>query len=110
MLPEKMGCRGPHIARASNYIPLLMLRPVRARRRLARFESGADDYLPKPFNLAILSRELEACCGKDLLRSSKQSTPNPARARAIARHLSFWDKFLTSRIFACSGNKNSNSL
>jgi DNA-binding response OmpR family regulator len=56
MLPGKDGFS---IARAlremRNYIPLLML-TARSRPEdvLQGFESGADDYLPKPFNLSIL--------------------------------------------------------
>jgi DNA-binding response OmpR family regulator len=56
MLP---GCDGFSVARelraAQNYIPVLML-TARARPEdvLQGFESGADDYLPKPFNLSIL--------------------------------------------------------
>src|SRR5580658_2221957 len=56
MLPGKDGFS---VARAlremRNYIPLLML-TARSRPEdvLQGFESGADDYLPKPFNLSIL--------------------------------------------------------
>jgi DNA-binding response OmpR family regulator len=56
MLP---GCDGFHVAaelrHAENFVPVLMLT---ARNRpedvLRGFESGADDYLAKPFELAIL--------------------------------------------------------
>ena len=43
------------LRKASNYIPLLML-TARGRPEdvLKGFEAGADDYLPKPFDLAIL--------------------------------------------------------
>ena len=56
MLP---GRDGFSVARAlretNNYIPVLML-TARSRPEdvLQGFESGADDYLPKPFNLSIL--------------------------------------------------------
>jgi DNA-binding response OmpR family regulator len=56
MLPDKDGFAVAHELRAShNYIPLLML-TARSRPEdvLKGFESGADDYLPKPFNLDIL--------------------------------------------------------
>jgi DNA-binding response OmpR family regulator len=56
MLPGKDGFTVAHELRAShNYIPLLML-TARGRPEdvLKGFESGADDYLPKPFNLDIL--------------------------------------------------------
>src|SRR5262249_26201778 len=56
MLPGKDGFAvATELRRASNYIPLLML-TARARPEdvLKGFASGADDYLPKPFDLAIL--------------------------------------------------------
>jgi DNA-binding response OmpR family regulator len=61
---------------ASNYIPLLML-TARSRPEdvLQGFESGADDYLPKPFNLAILIARVGSLLRrKTWLHSSNQST------------------------------------
>jgi DNA-binding response OmpR family regulator len=56
MLPGKDGFAVAAALRAANnYIPVLML-TARSRPEdvLQGFESGADDYLPKPFNLSIL--------------------------------------------------------
>src|SRR5580765_4278559 len=56
MLPGKDGFMvARELRKAQNYTPLLML-TARGRPEdvLKGFESGADDYLPKPFNLAIL--------------------------------------------------------
>jgi two-component system, OmpR family, alkaline phosphatase synthesis response regulator PhoP len=56
MLPGKDGFTvATELRKASNYIPLLML-TARGRPEdvLKGFASGADDYLPKPFDLAIL--------------------------------------------------------
>ncbi len=56
MLPGKDGFTVARELRdAQHYIPLLML-TARSRPEdvLKGFESGADDYLPKPFNLDIL--------------------------------------------------------
>jgi DNA-binding response OmpR family regulator len=56
MLPGKDGFSVARTLRETrNYIPLLML-TARSRPEdvLNGFESGADDYLPKPFNLSIL--------------------------------------------------------
>ena len=56
MLPGKNGFDVARVLRAeSDYVPILML-TARARPEdvLMGFESGADDYLPKPFELAIL--------------------------------------------------------
>jgi len=60
MLPGKDGFTVARELRdARHYIPLLML-TARGRPEdvLKGFESGADDYLPKPFNLAILIARL----------------------------------------------------
>jgi DNA-binding response OmpR family regulator len=56
MLPGKDGFMiASELRAAKQYIPLLML-TARSRPEdvLKGFESGADDYLPKPFNLDIL--------------------------------------------------------
>jgi DNA-binding response OmpR family regulator len=62
MLPGKDGFAvARELREAENYIPLLML-TARGRPEdvLKGFESGADDYLPKPFNLAILIARVES--------------------------------------------------
>jgi DNA-binding response OmpR family regulator len=60
---------------AGEFVPTLMLT---ARNRpedvLKGFESGADDYLPKPFELAILLARIHG-----LLRRSRWQQPQPAR-------------------------------
>jgi DNA-binding response OmpR family regulator len=56
MLPGKDGFTVAHeLRRRQNFAPILML-TARGRPEdvLKGFESGADDYLPKPFNLDIL--------------------------------------------------------
>lgn len=56
MLPGKDGFTvARELRRAHQFIPLLMLTARgRAEDVLKGFEAGADDYLPKPFNLDIL--------------------------------------------------------
>jgi DNA-binding response OmpR family regulator len=62
MLP---GADGFHVAaelrRAGSFVPVLML-TARGRPEdvLRGFESGADDYLPKPFELAVLIARIGA--------------------------------------------------
>ena len=62
MLP---GVDGFHVAaelrRAGSFVPVLML-TARGRPEdvLRGFESGADDYLPKPFELAVLIARIKA--------------------------------------------------
>jgi DNA-binding response OmpR family regulator len=62
MLPGKDGFTvARELREAKNYIPLLML-TARGRPEdvLKGFESGADDYLAKPFDLAILLARIES--------------------------------------------------
>ncbi len=81
MLPGKNGF---DVARAlrgeSDFVPILML-TARARPEdvLMGFESGADDYLPKPFELAILLARV-----RGLLRRRQwlRGAAEPAKAAA----------------------------
>src|SRR5258708_33447595 len=62
MLPGKDGFTvAADLRAARNFIPILML-TARGRPEdvLQGFASGADDYLPKPFELAILIARLES--------------------------------------------------
>jgi DNA-binding response OmpR family regulator len=62
MLPGKDGFAVAAELRAANhYVPLLML-TARGRPEdvLKGFESGADDYLPKPFELSVLMARIHA--------------------------------------------------
>jgi DNA-binding response OmpR family regulator len=78
MLPGKDGFTVARELRdAQNYVPLLML-TARGRPEdvLKGFESGADDYLPKPFNLGILIARIGSLLRrKNWLRPS--TTPVP---------------------------------
>jgi DNA-binding response OmpR family regulator len=62
MLPGKSGFDVAALLREKkNYVPILMLTARgRAEDVLQGFASGADDYLPKPFELAILIARLES--------------------------------------------------
>ncbi len=68
MLPGKDGFAvAKELRSEKNYIPILMLTARgRAEDVLKGFASGADDYLPKPFELAILLARLQG-----LLRRSE---------------------------------------
>src|SRR5581483_753743 len=70
MLPGKDGFAvARELREAQNYVPVLML-TARGRPEdvMKGFESGADDYLPKPFELAILMARIHG-----LLRRSDRS-------------------------------------
>src|ERR1700733_8240484 len=78
MLPGKSGFDvAASLREKKNFVPILMLTARgRAEDVLQGFASGADDYLPKPFDLAILIARLDG-----LLRRSawmKQSVSLPA--------------------------------
>ncbi len=83
MLPGKDGFTvARELREAKNYIPLLML-TARGRPEdvLKGFESGADDYLAKPFNLAILLARLESLLRrKNWHQSSSEPTQAPSRS------------------------------
>ncbi len=85
MLPGKDGFTvARELREAKNYIPLLML-TARGRPEdvLKGFESGADDYLPKPFNLAILLARLESLLRrKNWHQASSESASSPAARSA----------------------------
>jgi DNA-binding response OmpR family regulator len=68
MLPGKDGFQiASELRKHGEYIPILMLTARgRAEDVLKGFESGADDYLPKPFELPILLARVNA-----LLRRSE---------------------------------------
>jgi len=80
MLPGKDGFTvARELREAENFIPLLML-TARSRPEdvLKGFESGADDYLPKPFNLDILiARVASLLRRKNWLRHAAPPEPAP---------------------------------
>jgi DNA-binding response OmpR family regulator len=83
MLPGKDGFTvARELREAQNYIPLLML-TARGRSEdvLKGFESGADDYLPKPFNLAILLARLESLLRR---KNWQQNSKSPVSVSATA--------------------------
>jgi DNA-binding response OmpR family regulator len=87
MLPGKDGFAvARELREAQNYIPLLML-TARGRSEdvLKGFESGADDYLAKPFNLAILLARLESLLRrKHWHQDSKSAVTTAPQAKTFA--------------------------
>ena len=79
MLPGKDGFMiARELRNAQNYTPLLML-TARGRPEdvLKGFESGADDYLPKPFNLAILIARIESLLRRKNWQSAVDASSAP---------------------------------
>src|SRR5258708_10840334 len=83
MLPGQNGFAVARAVRAAkNYVPVLMLRGrSRPEGVLEGFASGADDYLPKPFNLAILIARVQSL----LRRKVWQRDAEPPGARPAGR-------------------------
>jgi DNA-binding response OmpR family regulator len=82
MLPGKDGFAVARTLRAAdNYIPVLML-TARSRPEdvLQGFESGADDYLSKPFNLSILIARV----GSLLRRKTWQDRSSPSASNSVS--------------------------
>src|ERR1041385_1675066 len=78
MLPGKDGFAiAGELRQKQNYIPVLML-TARGRPEdvLKGFEAGADDYLPKPFNLDILMGRIGGLLRrKSWLESASEAAP-----------------------------------
>ena len=81
MLPGKDGFTvATELRKQQNFTPILML-TARSRPEdvLQGFESGADDYLPKPFNLDILVARIGGLLRrKNWLQTASDAPPPPA--------------------------------
>ncbi|HVO60305.1 MAG TPA: response regulator transcription factor [Terriglobales bacterium] len=79
MLPGKNGFEvATELRSAKNFVPVLML-TARGRPEdvLKGFASGADDYLPKPFELAILLARLQGLLRRREWARTPPSKPQP---------------------------------
>ncbi len=80
MLPGKNGFSvAQELRQARNYIPVLML-TARGRPEdvLRGFESGADDYLAKPFELSILLARITSLLRRTRWMRAPAPQPQPA--------------------------------
>ena len=90
MLPGRDGFEvATELRRSGDFVPILML-TARGRPEdvLQGFESGADDYLPKPFELAILLARVRGLLRRSAWsrgnRSAKLNESRPRSADVIA--------------------------
>ena len=69
---------------AGLFVPILMLTARgRAEDVLRGFESGADDYLPKPFDLTVLIARIKGLLRRrDWLRLDREAAPPPPQAES----------------------------
>jgi two-component system alkaline phosphatase synthesis response regulator PhoP len=84
MLPGKDGFSVVSELRAArNYVPVLML-TARSRPEdvLQGFAAGADDYLPKPFDLSILLARLQGLLRRSQWMRAGQPAGNPEAVEA----------------------------
>ena len=87
MLPGKDGfIVAQTLRKEHNYIPLLIL-TARSRPEdvLLGFESGADDYLPKPFNLSILIARVGSLLRRKTWERAANQPPRTPRIKGLSR-------------------------
>ena len=83
MLPDRDGFDvASELRRSGDFVPILMLTARgRAEDILRGFESGADDYLPKPFDLEILLARVRGLLRRSAWsRSAERPSPGPDTA------------------------------
>jgi DNA-binding response OmpR family regulator len=97
MLPGKDGFSvATELRAARNYVPVLML-TARGRPEdvLKGFASGADDYLPKPFELPILLARLQGLLRRrEWMRSPGQGAPAESQVQPSTEVFTFDGKTL----------------
>src|SRR5882724_979154 len=96
MLPGRDGFSVVRELRhAKNYIPVLIL-TARGRPEdvLTGFEAGADDYLPKPFNLDILIARIESLLRRKQWLGPADSAATAPTAPDPSRTFRFGDKLV----------------
>lgn len=102
MLPGMDGFEvATQLRKAKNYIPVLML-TARGRPEdvLRGFAAGADDYLPKPFELPIFLARLQGLLRRtEWLRGSDSSMSRPTAAKSTANG----SAALTDDVFSFDG-------
>jgi DNA-binding response OmpR family regulator len=95
MLPGKDGFSVVSELRAArNYVPVLML-TARGRPEdvLKGFASGADDYLPKPFDLSILLARLQGLLRRSQWMRDSTGGRTPTHADTQAETVGDFDTF-----------------
>jgi two-component system alkaline phosphatase synthesis response regulator PhoP len=86
MLPGKDGFSVVSELRAArNYVPVLMLTARGSPEDVLKgFAAGADDYLPKPFDLSILLARLQGLLRRSQWTRGGQAAVNPETTQAVS--------------------------
>jgi DNA-binding response OmpR family regulator len=86
MLPGKDGFSVVSELRAArNYVPVLMLTARGSPEDVLKgFAAGADDYLPKPFDLSILLARLQGLLRRSQWMRAGQTAAAPESGRAVS--------------------------
>ncbi|MGA8526636.1 MAG: response regulator transcription factor [Candidatus Sulfotelmatobacter sp.] len=95
MLPGKDGFSVVSELRAArNYVPVLML-TARGQPEdvLKGFAAGADDYLPKPFELSILLARLQGLLRRSQWMRAGKESPDAAQAASDSRGVADFGTF-----------------
>ncbi|MGB2838016.1 MAG: response regulator transcription factor, partial [Candidatus Sulfotelmatobacter sp.] len=95
MLPGKDGFSVVSELRAArNYVPVLML-TARGQPEdvLKGFAAGADDYLPKPFELSILLARLQGLMRRSQWMRGGRESPDAVQAASDSRGVSDFGTF-----------------
>jgi adenylate cyclase len=72
----------------AEYVPVIMISAVDETDSVVRcIESGADDYLPKPFNPVILRARINAGLSKKRLRDLEQARVHDVFCRFLPEHV-----------------------
>jgi DNA-binding response OmpR family regulator len=106
MLPGKSGFDVATLLREKkNYVPILMLTARgRAEDVLQGFAAGADDYLPKPFELAILIARLESLLRRSVwMKDVEEAEAGDNAAGEVARLARLGEDKASSDIFNFGG-------
>jgi DNA-binding response OmpR family regulator len=87
MLPGRDGFEvASELRRSGDFVPILMLTARgRAEDILRGFESGADDYLPKPFDLQILLARMRGLLRRHAWSRVVEATPTPQTQTAAQK-------------------------
>ena len=96
MLPGKDGFTVVReLRQAQDYVPVLILTALgRPEDVLIGFEAGADDYLPKPFNLDILMARVESLLRRKKWLKEGSSANSSTAPTVAASSFRFGDKLV----------------